>query len=103
MIYTINSKLQDNERRCKMLWPFTVSPEVVVERELRDRLLEKGVNRRRLLSILETDKWVALRAIRTGRAADSRECTYKNMTRIVEGEKRFETASGSIRDLLSGK
>lgn len=50
------------------MWPFTISPDVAVERELRIRLLEKGVNSDKLRGILETDRQVALRAVRTGRA-----------------------------------
>jgi len=101
-MYNISSKPQDNERRYKM-WPFTISPEVALERELRARLLEKGVNLEKLRAILETDRQVAFRAIRTGRAADARERTLKNMTRIKEEEKRLETADGGIQNLLPGE
>ena len=86
------------------MWPFTISsPDAAVERELRVRLLEKGVNSDKLRGILETDRQVALRAVRTGRAADARDRTLKNMTQIKKEEKRLETADDSIKDLLSGE
>jgi len=87
------------------MWPFTASPSpaVALERELRLRLLEKGVNSQELRLILETDRQVAFRAVQTGRAADARARTLTNMTRIEEEEKRFETADSGIKDLLSGK
>jgi len=81
------------------MWPFTtISPEVAVEQELRARLLEKGVTREKLRSILETDQRVALQAVRTERAADSRERTVKNTLRIKTAEERLDKADGKLRD-----
>ena len=75
------------------MWPFTtISPGVAVEQELRARLLEKGVTREKLRSILETDQRVALQAVRTERAADSRERTMKNTLRIKTAEERLDKA-----------
>lgn len=84
------------------MWPFTtISPEVAVERELRARLLEKGVTREKLRSILETDQQVALRAVRTERAADSRERTVENTLRIKTSEGRLDKAEVDLRGPLA--
>jgi|GEM_PF-5183537 len=84
------------------MWPFTtISPEVAVERELRARLLEKGVTREKLRSILETDQQVALRAVRTERAADSRERTVENTLRIKTSEERLDKAEVDLRGPLA--
>lgn len=83
------------------MWLFTISPEVAVERELRARLLEKGVTRAKLRSILETDHQVALRVVRTERAADSRERAVENTLRTKTAEERLDKAEVDLRGPLA--